>query len=462
MIDSALLFATLLVLRRAPGAMAGLGWWAAAFGLHTLRYALLFAEPTAGIAFVTFASESLQAGSAAMMLGGTLLHLEKPMRPWMIVAGCVVPVAWVAATVFGGAGWLATTLPVYFFGGGVMIFSGWVLIRNHPQGWRSGRSFTGLMLILWGLHRLDYPFLRPIPEIAVWGFLLAHVFEVLLALGLILMSQRHLILHVAAETEMRLEAETYARQSSTALAESVDQLTHSSTELGRLVRTLNHDLQEPLRNIITYSQMLSRRLGPAADPELREEADFITGAAMRLRLVIGGLTAYSRVSAETRPFRPFKAEIAVQAAMGDLEQELLGRQAVVTFSPLPSVFGDPGQISLLFRHLIENAVRFSAPETVPAIHIAAVQEEDSWTFSIRDNAMGIERRYWDRIFEPGWKGQNQPSSGGTGLGLAICRRIVAQHGGRIWVEESDVGKGTEVHFTLSSEAKKSPEGPGVR
>lgn len=453
MLDSLLLFAALLFLRRAPGAMAGLGWWASAFGLNALRYLVFFLSSLIGDQTSLFLGESLQAVSAAMLLAGTQVHLGRPPARPVLAALFLLPPLWAAGAVAMGAGWLALTVPLYLFSGSVMIFSGLAIGRPAFRDRQAGPVLLALLLILWGLHKFDYPFLRPIPAVAVWGYLLAHAFEVLLALVMILMSQRHLLVRAESELSRRIEAESHADRNRLALADSVDQLTQSNTELARIIRTLGHDFQEPLRNVITYSQLLSRRLGPSADPELREQADFITGAAMRLRLVVGNLTAYSRVSAETRPFRPFKVEEALQTALMELDQMVSSRQAAVTCSPLPSVTGDNSQIGLLFRLLLDNGMRYSADGTPPKIHVTAERDGSDWVFGIRDNGSGIERRHWDVAFEPGWKNQAASGQGGPGLGLAICRRIVERHGGRIWIGESEPGRGTTVRFTLPAEAQ---------
>lgn len=453
MLDSLLLFAALLFLRRTPGAMAGLGWWAAAFGVNTLRYLAFFVGPAIGDKPSLFVGESLQAVAAAMLLAGTLVHLGRPLARSVLAVAFLLPIAWTAGAVATDAGWLVLTIPLYLFSGGVMIFSGLAIGRPASRDRQAGPALLALLLILWGLHKFDYPFLRPIPEMAAWGYLLAHAFEVLLALVMILMSQRHLLVRAESELTRRIEAESHADRSRLALADSVDQLTQSNTELARIIRTLGHDFQEPLRNVITYSQLLSRRLGPSADPELREQADFITGAAMRLRLVVGNLTAYSRVSAETRPFRPFKAEEALQTALMELDQLVSSRQAAVSYAPLPSVTGDNSQIGLLFRLLLDNAIRYSAEGTLPKIHVTAEREGQDWTFAIRDNGSGMEKRHWEVAFEPGWKDQAASGQGGPGLGLAICRRIVERHGGHIWIAESEPGRGTTVRFTLPAEAQ---------
>jgi signal transduction histidine kinase len=451
LLDALLLFAALLFLRRAPGAMAGLGWWAAALGVNAVRYFAFFLIPYIGEPIGTFLGESLQAISAVMLLVGALAHVGREPRIGPVAVGCLLPTVWTGAAVGLNAGWLTLTVPLYLFSGGVMILSGIIVGRSRERAWGAGRLLLAALLILWGLHKFDYPFLRPVEALAAWGYLLAHAFEVLLALVMILMAQRHLLVRAETELSRRIEAESHADRNRLALADSVDQLTQSNTELARIIRTLGHDFQEPLRNVITYSQLLSRRLGPSADPELREQADFITGAAMRLRLVVGNLTAYSRVSAEIRPFRPFKVEETLQTALMELDQQISTRRATVTNAPLPTVTGDANQIGLLLRLLLDNAIRYTPEETAPKIHVTAERDGLDWIFGIRDNASGIEQRHWNNVFEPGWKDQATGGQGGPGLGLAICRRIVERHGGRIWVEDSTPGRGSHIRFTLPAE-----------
>ncbi len=226
-------------------------------------------------------------------------------------------------------------------------------------------------------------------------------------------------------------------------------LEESNAELEQFAHVASHDLQEPLRMVASYLQLIERRYAGALDDDGREFIAFAVDGARRMKRMINDLLSFSRIVTRGGELRPADSTEALQAAAGELEATLARSGATLTFSGLPPVLADSDQLRQLFRNLLDNAVKFrrNAP---PEIHVGAVAEDDGWwRFDVRDNGIGIEPGYAERVFEIFQRLHASSVYPGSGIGLAICRRIVARHGGRIWFE-SVPGEGTTFSFTLQA------------
>jgi signal transduction histidine kinase len=216
-------------------------------------------------------------------------------------------------------------------------------------------------------------------------------------------------------------------------------------ELSLVLNSLGHDLREPLRTIACYSEMLKR---PGLnDTERDEYLYFITKATQRMQALVDGLLSYGQifVSQKARPFEPVDMNVAAQTAIANLQIKIDEAHALVVLDPLPTVWGDPVQLSQLVQNLVGNAIQYRG-ERKPEILVRAEKQEQDWVFWVEDNGIGIPREYQEAIFQP-MKRLHPANSSGSGLGLAICRHIVERHGGRIWVESSSE-KGTVFAFRL--------------
>ncbi len=233
------------------------------------------------------------------------------------------------------------------------------------------------------------------------------------------------------------------------LARRTAELQRSNAELERFAYVASHDLQEPLRTITSYVQLLARRYQGKLDDDADELIHYAVEGANRMRQLIQGLLAYARVQTRGDVFEPVPLEEILAEALDGLQLAIEESGATVTHGPLPVVTADPSQIGQVFSNLIANALKFRSAEP-PAIEIRAERQRDDWVFSIRDHGIGIDPQFFDRIFIVFQRLHGMAEYPGTGLGLALCKRIVERHGGRIWVE-SRPGHGSTFSFTLPAD-----------
>jgi PAS domain S-box-containing protein len=219
-----------------------------------------------------------------------------------------------------------------------------------------------------------------------------------------------------------------------------------NAELEQFAYIAAHDLQEPLRTVRTYSQWLSLRYGPALDDEGLEFMSYITGGVERMAQLVQDLRSYTEVAHQQHPVRE-TCDVAatLEATLQNMRASIAENEAQITWSTLPTVIANRGQLGQLFQNLISNAIKYRSEKT-PRIEISATRDAHEWVFRVRDNGIGIEPQYAQQIFGV-FKRLHGREIPGTGVGLAICKQIVEQHHGRIWVE-SVPGEGATFAFTL--------------
>lgn len=245
----------------------------------------------------------------------------------------------------------------------------------------------------------------------------------------------------------RAQHERQISEANRALEQSVAELKRSNEDLEQFAYVASHDLQEPLRMISSYTQLLSRRYRGQLDGDADEFISYAVDGAARMQGLITDLLAFSRVGTKQRPLAPVNMEKVYTAVMQDLAFQVQDADAVVTHDSLPSVMGDETQMGQLLQNLIGNAIKFRSG-AVPAVHVSAAFEDGSWHFTVADNGIGIPPEHFERIFVIFQRLHGRTEYSGTGIGLAISKRIVERHGGRIWVE-SEPGRGSKFHFTLN-------------
>ena len=259
------------------------------------------------------------------------------------------------------------------------------------------------------------------------------------------------------ERELRVQERIVELAASEELLRSkVMELERSNEELQQFAYVCSHDLQEPLRVIANYTQLLSRRYKGQIDDKADTFIAFAVDASKRMQDLINDLLAYSRLQTIVRSFDSVNCMQVVEMALANLEILLTETGATVHYDSLPIVEGDQSQLLQLFQNLISNALKFRSKEAV-VIDISARQDDGSWLFAVRDNGIGFDMQFEDRIFLIFQRLHTKEEYSGSGIGLAVCKKIVLRHGGRIWVE-SELGKGAIFFFTIPALISESQHG----
>jgi light-regulated signal transduction histidine kinase (bacteriophytochrome) len=244
----------------------------------------------------------------------------------------------------------------------------------------------------------------------------------------------------------RKHGEKQLQAANVELEQRAQALTGSNSELQKFAYVASHDLQEPLRTITSYSQLIQKRYGGKLDEKADRYLNFVADAAIRMQQLIEDLLNYSRVSTEERPLQRTDCGQILAQVLANLHAAIVQSKALVTWGPLPTLDADPSQLVELFQNLISNAVKFQG-EKQQRVHISATREGEEWVFCVRDNGIGIDPQYSERIFVIFQRLHTREQYQGTGIGLAICKRIIERHNGRIWLE-SQPQEGTAFFFTL--------------
>ncbi|WP_052351628.1 PAS domain-containing sensor histidine kinase [Deinococcus pimensis] len=235
------------------------------------------------------------------------------------------------------------------------------------------------------------------------------------------------------------------------------ELRRSNEELERFAYVASHDLQEPLRTVASFTGVLQTRYRGRLDERADVVLDTIVRGAERMKTLVDDLLAFSRLRSVRREHGPVSTAEVLAAALEGLGVALAETGARVVHTDLPVVRGDAAQLTQLLQNLVGNAVKFRREGTPPVVEIAATREGAAWHFTVRDNGIGIEERYFPQIFEIFQRLHTRDRFEGSGVGLAICRRVVEAHGGRLWVD-STPGEGSTFHFTLPGTSGKSARG----
>jgi light-regulated signal transduction histidine kinase (bacteriophytochrome) len=226
----------------------------------------------------------------------------------------------------------------------------------------------------------------------------------------------------------------------------IAELKRSNEELSQFAYIASHDLQEPLRMVSSYTQLLAQRYAGRLDADADEFIAFAVDGATRMQRLIQDLLAYSRIGTERMEVRQISSQTALDRALANLGGAIEESGVRITNDPLPTLPADKTQLIQLFQNLIGNAIKYRGASD-PKVHISARETRGRWQFSIRDNGLGIESQYHDRIFGMFQRLHNRNEFSGTGIGLAICRKIVERNGGEISVS-SEPGRGSTFHFSL--------------
>jgi signal transduction histidine kinase len=283
--------------------------------------------------------------------------------------------------------------------------------------------------------------------IIVIGEVLAFVF--LFAAGLVIqqeMNRRRL-----AEEEIRglnADLEKRVAERTAELAERAKDLERSNMELQQFAYVASHDLQEPLRTIASFTQLLAKRYNDKLDDKAREFINYAVDGSKRMQTLINDLLAFSRVGTQAKTLETVRCDAVLDRVLKNLKLAIQDSGATITRDRLPTVLADEVQLSQIFQNLLGNAIKFRGSDA-PRIHVSAERQGAAWKVMVRDNGIGISPDHNDRIFVIFQRLHTKTQYPGTGIGLAICKKIAERHGGRIWVEPSP-GGGSTFYFTIAA------------
>ncbi len=239
-----------------------------------------------------------------------------------------------------------------------------------------------------------------------------------------------------------------------ALRDAESDLRRSNAELEQFAYVASHDLQEPLRKVASFCQLLQQRYGGQLDDRADQYIGFAVDGARRMQDLINDLLAFSRVGRMENPHTEVDCDALVARVRVDLARAIEESDAVIETGPLPTVRGDAGLLRLVFQNLFANAIKFRA-EAAPVVEIDVEREDSFWRFRVSDNGIGIDPEYEERIFVLFQRLHPRTQYEGTGIGLAMCRKIVEYHGGRMWLDTGHTGAGSTFYFTLPAEEPES-------
>ena len=230
------------------------------------------------------------------------------------------------------------------------------------------------------------------------------------------------------------------------LARQAEELTRSNVELEQFAHVASHDLQEPLRTVLSFTQLLQDNYAEHLKGDAEEYLRFITDGVRRMHALVQDLLVCSRIDSQGAPFAPADCNDILQRVLDGLRTSIESHHAEIVVEPLPVVVGDATQLGQVFQNLLANAIKFHGADP-PRIRVSAAESDDGWHFAVEDNGIGIDPKYRERIFVIFQRLHTIEEYAGTGIGLALCKRIANRHGGTIWVE-SELGQGAVFRLSI--------------
>lgn len=248
------------------------------------------------------------------------------------------------------------------------------------------------------------------------------------------------------------QLEQRVRQRTAELEQANRELVRRNAELDEFTYVASHDLQEPLRKLVAFSNLLPSDVGRDLPDVAQKDLDFITGAARRMQALVQDLLALSRAGKSAMKREPVRLDACADAALKALAARVEETAAMISRDKLPVVLGDETLLTQVYQNLIGNALKFVASGRRPRIRLTADRRSGGWVLGVRDNGIGIKPEYLDQIFAPFKRLHGRDEFEGTGIGLSVCRKVVERHGGKLWVE-SKPDQGAHFKFTLHAESR---------
>jgi light-regulated signal transduction histidine kinase (bacteriophytochrome) len=263
-------------------------------------------------------------------------------------------------------------------------------------------------------------------------------------------TQKEMVQRRRAKEEVRklnVDLERKVAERTAELAERAKDLERSNMELQQFAYVASHDLQEPLRTIASFTQLLAKRYGDKLDDKAREFIGFAVDGSKRMQTLINDLLSFSRVGTQGKALEPVQCDAILDTVLRSLKRAVEESGATITRDPLPVVLADEMQLGQLLQNLVGNSIKFRG-DKAPRIHIGAEKNGEGWKIWVRDNGIGIAQEHHERIFVIFQRLHTKTQYAGTGIGLAVCKKIAERHGGRIWVEPTP-GGGSTFYFTMA-------------
>ncbi|MGH8458233.1 MAG: sensor histidine kinase, partial [Nevskiales bacterium] len=260
--------------------------------------------------------------------------------------------------------------------------------------------------------------------------------------------------HARVQVELEAEVESH-RKTERQLEAAVENLYRSNEELEQFAYVASHDLQAPLRAIIGFTQLLGTECKGKLSPDAEEFLGFIEDGGKRMQAIIRDLLELSRIGKDNEPPRAVSVGDALERARKQMRLDIKEKNVQLQVGELPEVMGSDSQITQLLQNLIGNAIKYTAAGVTPEVHISASREGDQWHFVVEDNGIGIAEEHLRAVFVIFRRLHANDKYPGTGIGLSLCKKIVARHGGEIWVE-STLGQGSRFNFTLPAVDAEQP------
>ena len=289
----------------------------------------------------------------------------------------------------------------------------------------------------------------------LWGLVASATVILVLAGGSFLLRTqvrlrtKELIEEINERKKVQEELQKHEKHLEEMVMQRTEELTRSNKELEMFAYITSHDLQEPLRMITSYLQLIEKRYMDILDDDGREFIAFAVEGAKRMQTLINDLLKYSRVDTKGKTFSRVDCNKVISDILNNLEIAIEESKAAITHDPMPTVYGDETQLRQLFQNLVGNAIKFRGKQH-PKIHIGVESVNNNWKFTVQDNGIGIESKYFERIFQVFQRLHGRNEYSGNGIGLAVCKKIVERHGGKISVD-STPGEGTTFIFTILKE-----------
>ena len=293
---------------------------------------------------------------------------------------------------------------------------------------------------------------------ADWIYQLSHMRPNLVGFAVVAVAISLVVEQLRRTNERLLQARSELEIANARLSDKTEALSRSNEELKRFAYALSHDLQTPLRSIKVFTELLMSANTEQMDEQSKRASEYIALGVDRMQSMITGLLHYSTVSAEDGRMTRVDCNEILRDVLLDLNFIITKGGAVVTSDPMPIVHANGGRLAGVFANLIENAIKYHSADRVPDIHISAKADGNCWILSVRDNGIGIDMQYADRIFGVFQRLHPWGRNDGNGIGLAICRATIEGHGGKIWVE-SEPGNGSTFLFTLPVRSDDGNGGP---